>query len=171
LSSGIFGRRDGFEIAGDHIIANRGDGVGPYDLYDLNGTLITADFIDPTPFLAGGCDTGITFDGTDYIISSPANCGAGSAFNNLLVFDLAGDYVRTVTLTGPLPPDGIRLLEDLSSLENVPSNTAVPEPATLTLTALGLAGVVRRCRRRRASRERLTDVSSASLALLRRFAY
>ena len=33
--------RDGFEVANNHLVANRGDGVGPYDLYDLNGNLIT----------------------------------------------------------------------------------------------------------------------------------
>ncbi len=30
------------------LIENRGDAVGPYDLYDTNGNLIQADFIDPT---------------------------------------------------------------------------------------------------------------------------
>ncbi|MDA0661195.1 MAG: hypothetical protein O3C60_20535 [Planctomycetota bacterium] len=31
--------RHGFEVAGNHLIANQGDGVGPYDLYELNGSL------------------------------------------------------------------------------------------------------------------------------------
>jgi len=136
---GFGNSRDGFEIAGNHIIANRGDAQGPYDLYDLNGNLIQAAFINPT-----FAPTGITFDGTDYFVSNIFN-------NEIAVYDGTGAFLRNVTLGLPLPGTSSgRLLEDLSSLGNIPGN-GVPEPGTLVLIPAGFGMLALLRRRRRMS--------------------
>ena len=109
--TGFGNNRDGFEIANNHIIANNGDAQGPYDLYDLNGVLVQANFINP-PF----APTGITFDGTNYYVSNIYN-------NQIAIYDGTGAFVDAKTLGGPVPQPGYgRLLEDLSSLGNIPTS-------------------------------------------------
>ena len=95
---------DGLEYLaanGGELISNRGDSVGPYDLYDTNGNLLTASFINPG---AHGCgsSTGIAFDGTNFFVS----CN----FNSLAEFDATGNYIATLSVTGGSP-----LMEDLSA--------------------------------------------------------
>lgn len=141
--SGLGNGRDGFEVANSFIIANRGDAEGPYDKYNLDGTLVSQDFlVDPNTTQT----TGVTFDGTDYYVSEIYN-------NAIAVFDSNGTYLNRVTLstTG-------HLLEDLSALGNVPNNppvtppdTGVPEPATLALMLGGLAVAGITSRRSRAT--------------------
>jgi len=147
---GFGNNRDGFEVANNHLIANRGDGENMYDLYDLNGVLQTSAFINAAlapGFVAGSITSGITFDGTNYIISnSPGFSGPTS---QLLVYDVNGNYIKTQTLAGTPPGGAARLLEDLSSLGNIPTNPLTPEPATFTLFAAGFAGIaVLRARRK-----------------------
>lgn len=96
------------------LISNRGDAIDPYDVYDTNGNLITASFINPT--FAG---TGIAYDGTNFevseifnakfakysgttgtLMSETAITGFTSGFNPL-VEDLSADYA--VVLGGPQP--------------------------------------------------------------------
>ncbi len=139
---GFGNSRDGFEIAGNRIIANRGDAVGPYDLYDLNGVLVQSAFIT-TNF----SPTGITFDGTNYYVSDLSN-------NRIATYDINGVFVQSQLLGGPLPLTCCgRLLEDLSSLGNIPENPpgdgnpVVPEPGTLFLVGTGLAGLAAQRRR------------------------
>jgi len=129
---GFGNNRDGFEIAGNHIITNNGDAVGPYDLYDLDGNLVQAGFIT-----TNYQPTGITYDGTNYYVSD--------IFNNAIeVFDSNGVFVRRQVLDGPLPIFGQRLLEDISVLGNVinnpPPGGEVPEPGTLLLFGTGVLG-------------------------------
>lgn len=138
---GFGNSRDGFEVANNNLIANRGDGELIYDLYDLSGTLTTSDFINVQAKVPNfsGITTGITFDGTNYIIAnSPGFSGPTS---QLLIFNSSGNYLNTQTLAGTPPGNALRLLEDLSSLGNIPQNPPTPEPASLMLLAAGLGGI------------------------------
>ena len=98
------------------LISNRCDECGPhYDVYDTNGTLVTADFLTGGPNTG---DTGIAYDGTNFdvsylgggliykfngatgaFVSSTAVTGAGSG---LEIEDLSVDYTTTI-ITGPPP--------------------------------------------------------------------
>jgi hypothetical protein len=148
--TGNFGSgRDGFEIitrdGKQEIVGNRGDAEDPYDLYDINGTLIQSDFI-----LTEFAGTGITYDGTDFYVSNLDS-------NELDVYDNNGAFIRKVTLGLPLPTSGFgRLLEDLSALGNTidnppPDEGAIPEPSSVVLLGTGLmaAGIAlrRRCQK------------------------
>lgn len=129
---GFGNSRDGFEIAGNHIIANEGDATGPYDLYDLSGNLVQSAFITTT-----FSPTGITYDGTYYYVSDIYN-------NGIATYDSTGGFLSYTTLGGPMPLTCCgRLLEDLSSLGNIPSNPqpSVPEPSTFLLLGSGLLGL------------------------------
>ena len=137
---GFGNNRDGFEVAGNHLIANNGDAVGPYDLYDLNGILEQAAFIVPQT----SNPTGITFDGTFYYVSDIFG-------NRIEKFDAGGNFISSTVLGGPFPQTCCgRLLEDLSALGNISSNPppggggggpTIPEPGTLFLLGTGLAGL------------------------------
>jgi hypothetical protein len=135
--------RDGFEVANNTLIANRGDAEGPYDKYDLSGNLLQAAFINPA---ANGINnpTGIAFDGTNYFVSDIFN-------NRLGKYDASGNFVGFVNLGLPQPQNGNgRLLEDLAVLGNTPGNGGggVPEPNTLALLGVGVLGLLGYRRRR-----------------------
>jgi hypothetical protein len=59
---------DGLEFFNGKLISNRGDTQNPgiYDIYDLNGTVITPAFITDT----GGGGRGIAYDGTNFIVAN-----------------------------------------------------------------------------------------------------
>ena len=141
---GFGNNRDGLEVLGNGIIANRGDGEGPYDLYDLSGNLVKSAFINPSTTPAfHGITTGVTFNGTSYFVSNPDSYS--NAGNRILQFDAGGNFVTSLTLPSPGPQPGW-LLEDLSSLGNTPSNpppssSGTPEPSTIVLLGAGLFGV------------------------------
>jgi hypothetical protein len=146
---------DGLEYFNGKLIANQFDGgfTGPqhYSVYDTDGNLLTANFIDTT---GHGNGTGIAFDGTDFFVSDIFN-------NDISVWDgVTGAFIRSITLQGSHSS-----IEDLSvdyagrgdtcggpgqpPCDNGGGGT-VPEPMSIGLLGAGLAalGIARRKRGR-----------------------
>ena len=125
---------DGMEWFDGKLIANRGDAQGPYDIYDLNGNVLQADFIHPLV-----SSTGIAFDGTNFYTSNIFN-------SSLSVWDgTTGAYIRDIQLTG-----GSFLIEDLSvDYAGRHDINPVPEPSTYGIMgAIALSGIAFFRRRR-----------------------
>jgi DNA-binding beta-propeller fold protein YncE len=117
-----------------YLISNRCDAFcGTYDVYDLNGNLVTSNLFT-TP---NGEGTGIAFDGTNFYVS---NIFGGQVWE----YSSGGVLLNTLTLSGY--PNGFApLVEDLSF--NYQQVLGTPEPGTLVMLGtgvLGLAGVIRR---------------------------
>ena len=115
---------DGLEYANGQLVSNEGDGVAPYDVYNIGGGAPTqTSFITSSLF-----STGIAFDGTYYFISHPLQ-------NSLGVFDINGVHIKDINFG----VDGTSLFEDLS----VDYNTVLtPEPATFPILGGLLLGLV-----------------------------
>jgi len=111
------------------LISNRGDSVAPYDIYDTNGTLITAAFITTT-FSA----TGIAFDGTNFLVSE-LNAGKIAKYNGG-----TGALISETAITGAVAPN-TPLVEDLS-VDYATTLPNTPAPSTLILMVVGLLAVL-----------------------------
>ena len=131
---------DGMEWFNGKLIANRGDANGPYDIYDLNGNVLQANFIN-----AGSGSTGIAFDGTNFFTSNVFS-------NSLSVWNgTTGAFIKTINLTG-----GSFLIEDLSfdyaaRIDTNPGlgGNAPDGGSTALLLAAGLGGMGFMARRRK----------------------
>jgi glutamine cyclotransferase len=149
----IEGFYDGLEYFDGKLIANRYDGGfaraggNQYDIYDLNGNLLTATFINTN---GHGNGTGIAFDGTDFFVSN--------IFNNSITEwnGTTGAFVRTIPLQGShtaiedLSVDFAQRVDTCGGPNQPPcaDGTAVPEPASMTILGAALVafGLMRRRR-------------------------
>jgi PEP-CTERM motif len=134
--SNCTGNCDGLEYiqaGGGELVENRGDDVGPYDLYTTSGTLLQSDFIDSTAACGSESSTGIAFDGTDYFISCIEQSKLGE-------YSATGAFIKDITIgAGGTSGDGT-LIEDLSANYKTVLNP-VPEPGSVPLLALTLGSL------------------------------
>ena len=105
--TGIEGYYDGLEYFNGKLIANRfdgccGSGTNMYDIYNLDGSLFQAAFIDLT---GHGNGTGIAFDGTNFYVSNIYN-----TLGEITVWDgTTGAFIKDIDLAG-----SHNVIEDLS---------------------------------------------------------
>jgi hypothetical protein len=124
---------DGLEYFNGKLIGNRADAEGIYDIYDLNGTVLKADFINTNK-----ASTGIAFDGTDFYVSNVFESSVG-------IYDgITGTFKSNLALTG----NGSFLIEDLSFDYATRQDTGgngkeVPEPFSIIGTLVGGTAALR----------------------------
>ena len=142
--SNCSGHCDGLEYfvqnSQGRLISNRGDTVGPYDIYDTDGNLLTPSFINPT-----FASTGIAFDGTNFYVSEIYN-------GKIAEYDgTTGTFINETAINGY---NNRPLVEDLSFdyVSVLPPPTAVPEPSTMLLMGVALAGGAGFMRKRRVAK-------------------
>jgi hypothetical protein len=133
------GDMDGLEYFDGMLIGNRCDACGIYDIYDLDGNVLSSSFIN-----TGTSSTGIAFDGTNFLVSNIFAQTIG------VYSGTTGALLNTITLHSN---NGGFLIEDLSVDYSQRSDTggAVPEPGTwaLMLLGFGMTGIAIRRKKAR----------------------
>ncbi len=118
---------DGMEYFNGKLIVNREDAGFVYDIYDTDGNVLTPNFIT-TSYRA----TGIAYDGTDFFVSDIYNSKIHQ-YSGTTGLEIGSG----ITLGGPIPPDGYRLVEDLSVDYATRADTGHVPDAGNTLALLG----------------------------------
>jgi hypothetical protein len=126
--------RDGSTVNSGILVANRGDQIGPYDKYKINGNGTLTYLAQPFITAFGG-NNGIAFNGVNYYVSNEQT-------HIVSKYDINGNFVSQANL----PANSRYENWTFASQDIVPQ---VPEPAAIILLGtmvLGLAPVLRRRR-------------------------
>ena len=131
---------DSIEYFNGKLIVNRGSLVGIYDVYDLDGNVISADFfhtdVNPDPFFSPDY-VGLAFDGTNFLVSDIFN-------QRLVMFDgVTGNFIKFIDLPGTTQSGSQRALFDLSVdyLTRADITSNVPDAGS-ALSLFGLSTIM-----------------------------
>ena len=120
---------DGLEYFNGKLIANRTDQGSIYDIYDLDGKVLTSNFINTNK-----STTGIAYDGKDFYVSNIYESSVG-------IYDGATGIFKSTLALKPKAIGDSFLIEDLSfdyaARQDTGGGTAVPEPFTIIGTLIG----------------------------------
>jgi hypothetical protein len=118
----------GIEYFDGKLIANRGNGSNIYDVYDLSGGLLTANFIDASTSALGRLTDGIAYDGNNFYIATTNN-------NTIGVYNSNGAYQSTI--------DNGEVYYDIAIARTNSNAQTVPEPFTIVGTIIGGTAAMR----------------------------
>jgi hypothetical protein len=119
--------RDGLAVFNGYVVANRGDQQGPYDKYSIGANNTTLTYVNQPFIVNGSGNNGIGFNGVNFYVANETN-------HTVSKFDLNGNFISTANL------DPSSRYENWTfAAEDIVAG--VPEPGSLTLLGLGIAGI------------------------------